>query len=228
MLYRVGVFSALLLCFTGCGRKPLQKADDILFSVPYIAKEQTYEKVYLGIKRLSTPEVQELFCATSDLLRKYHVLYLRLRNRNDQPIFLNVLNKEVAGKKEITKYFEPHSTFSSSLPLILPLPISFGLSMIFKDPIVFPLSLVGMSIGMSVLEEKVLGAPHYQKLMKKVLCADVEKGVPGITLQPGQYSHYLLFTHKTDPNSLFARIAVSGKKITTKEVEFDLSLPYAI
>lgn len=215
---------ALVLFLSGCGGYgPLYRAHEVVFDVPYIAQEQKHDELTLGAKKLSIPEVQELFCRSEKLLDTYNVYYLRAHNVGDKSYFLHILNAQLPTRKDIETFFDPHSAISTIAHIIMMVPIGIGLAAVTNgDAMTYFLSFLGISMGSHLAENYLLGVAGYDKLAKFAVVTDPDRGTPGLAVLPYKHEHYLLFMPRRDPNASKLRVSVAAKDAMTKEIVFEL------
>lgn len=213
-----------LFFLVGCGgNRPLYRAHDVLFDVPYIAREKKVGELALGMKQLSVPEVHEIFCRPSKLLETYNVVYLRAHNSGTKTYFVHILNSQLPQRKDIENFFDPYTPINTIGHIIFMVPIGIGLAAIAKDALTYFAGFLGISMATHFLESYALGVSGYQKLAKFAVVTDPDRGTPGLAVLPYRHEHYVLFLPRSAPNSFEVTLSVACKDQVTKEVSFDVA-----
>lgn len=212
-----------LMVLSGCGSNgPLTRAHDVLFDVPYIAHEQKVGDLALGMKRLSIPEVGELFCRPGKLLDKYNVMYLRAHNVGTHTYFVHILNSQLPERKDIETFFDPYTPINTIGHIIFMVPIGIGLAAIAKDALTYFAGFLGVSMATHFLESHALGVSGFNKLSKFAVVTDPDRGTPGLAVLPYRHEHYLLFLPRNAPSGFEVTLSVACKDQVTKEITFDV------
>jgi hypothetical protein len=152
------MLGASILFLAGCGgRAPIRRAQEILFEVPYIQQKQQYESVSVGVKKLSIPEIKELFCDSDTLLKTYNVYYVRTHNNGNETYFMHVADQPLPTRKEIESFFNPHTTMHTIAHVLFIVPAGIGLSLLAPDPLSYFVGFAGLNIGLHIAEAQSLG-----------------------------------------------------------------------
>lgn len=213
---------SLLLLLAGCGgMRPLHRAHDVLFDVPYIAFEQKHDELTLGMKKLTEPEIHELFCRPDTLRESYQVYYLRAHNVGQHTYFVHLLNSPLPTRQDLEPYFNPGSSVATLAHLLMMLPVGYGLARVASNFTTVFLGLLGVNMATHLVESYALGYAGYEKLAKCAVVTDPDRGTPGLTILPYRHEHFLLFMPRTD--AAYVRLSVARKDMVTKEVSFDMS-----
>jgi hypothetical protein len=214
------------ILLSGCGGyAPLHRAHDVLFDMPYIAQQQKEDELTLGMKRLSIPEVHEIFCRADQLLEKYQVFYLRAHNVGQQTYFLHILNAQLPVLADIQEFFDPYTAINTVGHVLLMIPVGVGIAAVAPDALISFLGFLGISMGAHVAESYILGAAGYEKLAKHAVVKDPDRGTPGLAVLPYRHEHYFLFMPRRDPNAQQIAISIARKGAMTREITFDMSAP---
>lgn len=229
MQHRVWGLLIGIIVLTGCGGyAPLHRAHDVLFDAPYVTQQHAEGDLTLGMKRLSIPEVHEIFCRADTLLETYHVFYLRAHNVGQQTYFLHILNAQLPVQADIHQFFDPYTAINTVGHVLLMIPVGAAIATIAPDALTSFLGFLGVSMGAHVTESYILGAAGYEKLAKHAVVKDPDRGTPGLAIMPYQHEHYFLFMPRRDPNAQHIAVSIASKDAVTREVTFDMSAPLSL
>jgi len=216
------VISCLLL--SGCIKGPIQRADDILFSVPYITFEHKEGDILIGAKRLSGPEIEELFCNSEELQYSYQVLYLRVKNKGPAVYVCHPKNVQAPSKDDISEFFNPQNGGAQFARFITTLSVGAVLLPIATSAALFFAAAIGSGIVVNIFFDTVLGVKEYQRMGKKVLVAPSARGhIPALTVGPYQEEHYFFFAYRNDPNASRLVLSVGSSGKVMKDITFDFA-----
>jgi len=214
----------ILLFLLGCGgRAPLQRAESVLFDVPYIQKTREYETLVVGVKKLSVPEIRELFCKATELLKNYHVYYVRIKNTATDHYFAHISGQTLPTRKDLSIFFDPYTTMHTIAHVVFMIPTGIGLGMVAPDPLTYFAGFLGINVGLHLAETQALGIPGYQEFEKHVLARDSDAQVVSAAVGPFAHNHYLVFTPQRDAHSLQLTLTLSARDKITRELVFDFS-----
>ena len=218
------MLGASILFLAGCGgRAPIRRAQEILFEVPYIQQKQQYESVSVGVKKLSIPEIKELFCDSDTLLKTYNVYYVRTHNNGNETYFMHVADQPLPTRKEIESFFNPHTTMHTIAHVLFIVPAGIGLSLLAPDPLSYFVGFAGLNIGLHIAEAQSLGVEGYKEFENYVLVADAEHRMTSITTTPHGSTHHLVFVPQRDVQSKRLVFTLSSRNKMSKELVFDFS-----
>jgi len=213
-----------LLFLVGCGgRAPLKRAEEILFEVPYTQQKNQYESLEIGVKKLSVPEIKELFCKTSDLIRTYHVYYVRTHNVGGETYFVHLVGQSLPSRKDISVFFDPYTIMHTVAHVAFVVVSGIALMRIAPDSVTYFAGFIGLNAGLHLLESQVLGLSGYQDFEKHVLVRDSENQMASIAAVPYAQNHHIVFVPLRDAQSTRLRFNVSAREKVAKEIEFDFS-----
>ena len=213
---------AALIFLVGCGgRAPLRRAENVLFEVPYIQQSQQYETVSVGVKKLETPEIKELFCKAGQLIKEYHVYYVRINNTGPENYFMHISGQSLPTRKEVSKFFDPYSVMHTIAHMLFVIPAGIGLAIIAPDALTYFAGFLGINVGLHLSETQALGMSGYQEFEKHVIVGDAERRMISIAAIPYSSDHYIVFVPQRDPRALQLTFAVSARNKVTKELLFD-------
>jgi hypothetical protein len=221
---RLAIYAAVIVLLGGCGgRAPIKRAHEVLFDVPYIQQKQQYESVSVGAKRVSVPEVKELFCDSDTLLKMYNVYYVRTHNTGNQTYTLQVVDQILPTRKEVGSFFNPHTFLHSVAHFLFIIPAGIGLSFIAPDPLSYFVGFIGLNLGLHIVESQSLGIEGYQEFEKHLLVADGEHRLTSITTIPCGHTHTLLFIPKRDVRGQQVTLTISQRNKMPHDLTFDFS-----
>ncbi len=217
-----------LICMVGflvgCGgRAPIKRAQDVLFEVPYIQQKQQYETLSVGVKKLSMPEIKELFCKADQLLKTYHVYYIRTHNTGAESYFMHISGQTLPSRKDISMFFDPYTTMHTIAHVLFVIPAGIGLGMLAPDALTYFVGFLGLNLGLHLMESQALGLSGYQDFEKHVLVGDAERRVTSIAAVPYSLDHHLVFVPQRDPQSSRVAFTVSARNKIAQELVFDFS-----
>ncbi|MDQ5890517.1 MAG: hypothetical protein QG604_391 [Candidatus Dependentiae bacterium] len=220
----------LLLCIStvfflmGCGgRAPIKRAKEVLFDVPYIQKKQTHDMVEIGVKKLSAPEIKELFCKSGQLLSMYYVYYVRTHNTGSESYFIHLSGQVLPTRKDVSIFFDPYTTMHTIAHMLFVAPAAIGLAMLAPDALTYFAGFLGLNVGLHLAETQALGISGYQEFEKHVISGNVEHRMTSIVAIPFSHDHHIIFVPKRDPQSACLTFTVSARNKVTKDLVFDFS-----
>jgi hypothetical protein len=223
-MQRLSVCLIAMIMLAGCGgRAPLKRAQDILFDVPYIQQKQQYEEVSVGVKKVSVPEVKELFCDVDTLLKTYNVYYVRTHNTSSALYTIQPIGHVLPTRKEIETFFNPHTFLHSVAHFLFIVPAGIGLSYIAPDPLSYFVGFIGLNLGLHIIESQSLGIEGYQELEKQVLLADGQHRLTSISTIPYGDTHTLLFIPKRDVRGQQVTLTIASRNKAPHDLTFDFS-----
>jgi len=215
---------ACLLLLVGCGgRAPMHRAREVLFDVPYIQQEQTYDTLTLGLKRLSELEIDELFCKAEQIKKLYYVYYIRTGNTGENSYFVHLASQSLPTHKDVSIFFDPHTTLHTVAHVLFMIPAGIGLMMLAPDPLTSFAGFLGLNIGMHLAESQALGLPGYSEFEKHVISGGSQHRMTSLIAVPKVTEHHLIFVPQQDPHALRLVFTVSARNTLTKELTFDFS-----
>ncbi len=213
---------SVLLSLMGCGgRAPFKRAENVLFDVPYIQQTKTYESLSLGVKKLSTPEIRELFCKANQLLKTYHVYYVRVHNTGTENYFMHISGQSLPTRKEISVFFDPYTILHTIAHILFVVPAGIGLATLAPDALTYFAGFLGINVGLHLAETQALGVNGYQEFEKHVIAGDAERRMSSVAVVPYALDHYLVFVQQRDPRALQLTFTVSARNKMTQEITFD-------
>ena len=216
------ILSVVLL--GGCGgRAPIKRAQEVLFNVPYIQQEQVYEELTLGVKRLSIPEIKELFCKADQIKNSYNVYYVRTKNSGDDSYFVHLSGQTLPSRKDVSMFFNPHTTLHTIAHVLFMVPAGIALTMLAPDPLTSFAGFLGLNVGLHVAESQALGLSGFEEFEKHVVAGNAEHRMTSLIAVPRAQDHHILFVPQRDAKSLILTFAVSARNKVTKELVFDFS-----
>jgi hypothetical protein len=223
-MQRLSVCLIAMVMLAGCGgRAPIKRAHDILFDVPYIQQKQQYESVSVGVKKVSVPEVKELFCDSDTLLKQYNVYYVRTQNTSSETYVLQLIGQVLPTRKEVGSFFNPHTFLHSVAHFLFVIPAGIGLSFIAPDPLSYFVGFIGLNLGLHIVESQSLGLEGYQEFEKHLLVADGEHRLTSISTIPYGNTHTLVFIPRRDARAQQVIITVSARNKMPHDLTFDFS-----
>jgi hypothetical protein len=212
----------LLAFLVGCGgRAPLRRAENVLFGVPYIQQTQNYETLSIGVKKLSTPEIKELFCKSTQLLKTYYVYYVRTNNTGAENYFMHISGQSLPTRKEISMFFDPYTIMHTIAHILFVVPAGIGLAILAPDALTYFAGFLGINVGLHLAETQALGMSGYQEFEKHTIVGDAERRMTSVAAIPYSSEHYIVFVPQRDPRALQLTFTVSARNKMTRELTFD-------
>lgn len=214
----------MMLLVAGCGgRAPINRAKEVLFDVPYIQKKQEHETVSIGVKRLSAPEIKELFCKSGQLLSTYYVYYVRTQNTGSESYFIHLSGQILPTRKDVGIFFDPYTTMHTIAHMLFVAPAAIGLAMLAPDALTYFVGFLGLNVGLHLAETQALGVSGYKEFEKHVISGNVEHRMTSIVAIPFSHDHHLIFVPKRDPQSSCLTFTIAARNKVTKELTFDFT-----
>jgi hypothetical protein len=216
------IFLAGFLLLTGCGNKPMQRAQSIVFDRPYMVNKTEYETVTLGMKVLSELDVKELFCKSDELIKQYHILYLRAENVGTKTYTVSLVQQKLLAEKEVLPFLNPSTTASSALTTLIMIPLGLGVASVTTNALAYFAAMVGLPLGLHYLFDTVRGVAGYEAIGKHVITRDGVCSGDSLTILPCASQHYFIFADKRDPNSVIVSCDIAAKGESARRVKFNL------